>query len=146
MTPRTSILWTQAARATMGAATTFALLSACAVGPDLKKPESSDSQYYDSQAETACPQGIALAGNIDGDWWAAFRSAKLDHVMRKAIGGNLDLAAADATIAQANEAVAAVRVENVPLHNDIKRPDAWIRRGIRDLDPVANFVVDIVVN
>jgi NodT family efflux transporter outer membrane factor (OMF) lipoprotein len=87
------------------------------VGPDFEKPAAPVSQDYDAQAEhrlggTDAPAGsqhIDLDEKIDGDWWSAFGSAKLDRVMHQAIDGNLDLEAADATIAQAQEAVAATR-------------------------------------
>jgi len=90
------------------------LLSACMVGPDFSRPAAPASRHYDLQAERSL-----AAGRVDGaqhiapdraptdDWWAVFGSPKLDRVMRQAVAGNLDLDAADATIAQANEAVAA---------------------------------------
>lgn len=95
----------------------LALLSACAVGPDFARPAPIASQHFDRQAEeqltagsTANPaQNIDPTRRIDGDWWSIFGSAKLDGMMRKAVDGNLDLVAADATIRQANEAVAAAR-------------------------------------
>ncbi len=105
----------QIARTAIIAASTVTLLSACMVGPDFEKPAAPASQHYDALAEhrlagTGGPPGaqhVDLDKKVDGDWWSVFGSAKLDQVMRKAIDGNLDLEAADATIAQANEAVAA---------------------------------------
>jgi len=99
------------------AAAASMLLSACMVGPDFEKPAAPVSQHYDAQAEQqlggagapAGAQHVDLDQKLDGDWWSAFGSAKLDQVMRKAIDGNLDLEAADATIAQAGEGVAAAR-------------------------------------
>jgi NodT family efflux transporter outer membrane factor (OMF) lipoprotein len=89
------------------------LLSACMVGPDFERPAAPGSLHYDAQAETqlAMPgeQVVAADKNVDGDWWSAFGSPKLDQVMRQAIDGNLDLEAADATIAQADDAIASVR-------------------------------------
>jgi len=92
-----------------------ALLSGCTVGPDFDAPPKSASQHYDRSAETqlaaadgaSSPQHINFGRKPDGDWWSAFASAKLDPVMRRTIEGNLDLAAADATIAQVSEAVRA---------------------------------------
>jgi len=83
------------------------VLSACAVGPDYTPPPAPASAHYDQAAENRL--GVALGGKVSGDWWAVYRSDKLDSVMRRAIAGNLDLAAADATIAQASEAVASAR-------------------------------------
>jgi NodT family efflux transporter outer membrane factor (OMF) lipoprotein len=110
-----SIPFGRLARTTLIAAATVTLLSACMVGPDFERPAAPASQHYDVQAEhqlagpgaAAGAQHIDLDKKVDGNWWAVFGSTKLDQVMRKAIDGNLDLEAADATIAQANEAVAA---------------------------------------
>lgn len=104
------------ARTTLVTATSLAVLSGCMVGPDFERPAPLGSLHYDRQAEQALSArgsadapSISLDRKIDGDWWTSFHSAKLDQVMRKTIEGNLDLTAADATIAQANEAVAAAR-------------------------------------
>jgi NodT family efflux transporter outer membrane factor (OMF) lipoprotein len=90
------------------------LLSACMVGPDYKQPAAPASQHYDTQAEQQLGSGtlaqhVAFGKTPDGDWWSAFGSNKLDQVMHQAVAGNLDLEAADATIAQAGEAVTATR-------------------------------------
>lgn len=84
------------------------LLSACMVGPDFERPAAPSTQHYDAQAEQALDGNIAFGKQAQGDWWSTLGSGKLDEVMRKAIAGNLNLRAADATIAQANEAVASV--------------------------------------
>ena len=92
-----------------------ALLSACMVGPNFERPVAPASQHYDTQAEqklggpntAAGAPHLELGKQVVGDWWSTLGSAKLNEVMHKAIIGNLDLEAADATIAQANEAVAA---------------------------------------
>ncbi|MGO4501503.1 MULTISPECIES: efflux transporter outer membrane subunit [unclassified Dyella] len=97
------------------AAAAPALLSACMVGPNFERPAAPTTEHYDAQAEQALDGSHASAGTahvelgktMQGDWWSTLGSAKLDQVMRKAIAGNFDLQAADATIAQANEAVAA---------------------------------------
>jgi NodT family efflux transporter outer membrane factor (OMF) lipoprotein len=103
------------ARTVTLATATAALLSACMVGPNFERPAAPASQHYDAQAEqelgginrTPGAPHVDLGKRVDGDWWSTLGSAKLDEVMHKAIVGNLDLEAADATIAQANEAVAA---------------------------------------
>lgn len=104
------------ARTAMLASVMPLLLSACMVGPDFERPAAPATKHYDAQAEQALDGSTNNTGapRVDfgkkagGDWWSALGSAKLDEVMRKAIVGNLDLEAADATIAQANEAVASV--------------------------------------
>jgi NodT family efflux transporter outer membrane factor (OMF) lipoprotein len=98
---------------TVLAASTFALLAGCMVGPNFEKPAAPASKHYDIQAEHALAgtgaQHIDFDRKIDGDWWSSLGSSKLDLVMHKVIDGNLGLEAADATIAQANEAVTSVR-------------------------------------
>ena len=91
----------------------FVFLAGCKVGPNFTQPTPPASVQYDQQAEkklsaaneTNVPQHIDLGQKINGDWWSTFASPKLDQVMHQAVNGNFDLAAADATIAQANEAV-----------------------------------------
>lgn len=88
------------------------LLSACTVGPDFQRPAASLSQHYDAQAEqqlgeSAPAQHIDMGHTLTGNWWSGFRSPKLDQVMRRAIDGNLELVAADATLRQASAFVAA---------------------------------------
>jgi NodT family efflux transporter outer membrane factor (OMF) lipoprotein len=103
------------ARAGIGAVCAFVLLSACTVGPDFEEPQKPASLHYDQSAEGRLAaadgavklQHVSFGRKLEGDWWSAFGSAKLDGVMHRAIDGNLDLAAADATIAQASEAVRA---------------------------------------
>jgi NodT family efflux transporter outer membrane factor (OMF) lipoprotein len=90
------------------------LLSACMVGPNFQRPAAPTTQHYDAQAEqqltaankTADAQHVDLGKSINGDWWTALGSTKLNGVMQKAVAGNLDLQAADATIAQADEGIA----------------------------------------
>lgn len=99
----------------VGVLSTLVFLSACTVGPDFETPAASMSQHYDQQAEQRLGQGgntpgeqrINLGKKVNGDWWTAFRSPKLDTLVRRAIDGNLELVAADATIRQAASSVAA---------------------------------------
>lgn len=112
-----SILFDRITRTAVVAASALTLLSGCMVGPNFERPSASASQHYDVDAEHQLGGTVDAAGSqhvdfdkkVDGDWWTALGSSKLDQVMQKAIAGNLDLEAADATIAQADEAVAAVR-------------------------------------
>jgi NodT family efflux transporter outer membrane factor (OMF) lipoprotein len=89
----------------------FTLISACSVGPDFQPPASETSQHYDQQAEQRLdqngPQRIELGKAVTGDWWSTFKSPRLDQVVRRAIDGNLELVAADATIRQAAASVSA---------------------------------------
>ena len=109
-----SSLWGRFARTIFLASATSMLLSACMVGPNFERPAVPTSRHYDAQAEQKLSEGnnpagapqVNLGKRVAGNWWSALGSAKLDEVMHKAIVGNFDLEAADATIAQANEAVA----------------------------------------
>ncbi|MDQ3596089.1 MAG: TolC family protein, partial [Pseudomonadota bacterium] len=78
-------------------------LSACSVGPDYKAPSVTASPHYDVQAE----QHVSFSQKVSVDWWSTFHSGTLDSVMRRAIAGNLELTAADATLRQAAASVAA---------------------------------------
>lgn len=94
---------------TFGALAALAFLTACTVGPDYRMQPPSTSQHYDQQAEQRLSgeRRIDLGRKVRGDWWSAFQSPKLDKVVRRAIDGNLELVAADATIRQAASSVAA---------------------------------------
>lgn len=96
-------------RTLLFAAAVPALLSACMVGPNFERPAAPDTGHYDAQAEQALAGAtrIDLGRKLQGEWWSTLGSPKLDQVMRQAIAGNFNLQEADATIAQANEAVAA---------------------------------------
>jgi len=99
--------------AVLGSAT-LAFLTGCMVGPDYQRPGDTASAHYDVDAEQSlgharadtAPQ-VSFDATIDADWWTLFKSPRLNEVVKKAIDGNLTLDAANATIAQANEAIAA---------------------------------------
>ncbi len=89
------------------------LLAGCAVGPNFRPPEAPDTHAYTAEplsAETPSSPGTGGAsqrlipgGDIPGQWWTLFRSAELDQVMHQALAGNPTLAAAEATLRQAQE-------------------------------------------
>lgn len=99
----------------LGLVSALMFLSACTVGPDFETPAASMSQHYDQQAEQRLGQSgkkigeqhIDLGKKVNGECWSAFRSPELDKLVRRAIDGNLELVAADATIRQAASSVAA---------------------------------------
>lgn len=112
---RTLMLFT--APCALAAGLVLMSLSGCTVGPNFQAPPASSSQHYDPAAEqrlggAANATGtapIALGQAITGNWWAAFGSATLNQVMTRAINGNLQLLAADATLRQAAASVAAAQ-------------------------------------
>ena len=89
------------------------LLAGCAVGPDFAPPAPPAAQTYTSSAlpEALVPgfdeaeQRLANGQTIAADWWQLFHSSPLSAVLAEAIAHNQDLAAANATLAQAQEAV-----------------------------------------
>lgn len=93
-----------------------ALLSACASGPDFKRPASpADAGYVKTDAGVpamspagggASEQRFALGREISAEWWKLFRSPALEDILNQAVAGNRSLAAANASLAQAHEAVA----------------------------------------
>jgi NodT family efflux transporter outer membrane factor (OMF) lipoprotein len=99
----------------VGTATLLVAMAGCAVGPDFQRPAGPDADRYTNEAprsESAdaaagAAQRIALGRRIEGDWWQQFRSDQLDRVVREAIDGNQTLAAAQATLSQAQALVEA---------------------------------------
>ena len=102
-----------------------ALLCGCTVGPDFHRPAAPAAAGYRpagesnpvgtaaAAAQRSAPasgpyaQRILLGAPAVPEWWTLFKSPQLDDLMRRAIAGNHDLAAAKATLAQARELVAA---------------------------------------
>jgi NodT family efflux transporter outer membrane factor (OMF) lipoprotein len=101
-----------------------ALLGGCTVGPNFHRPpvpaaseyrpagESSPVNAAAAAAQRRAPaadayaQRIVLGAPLAPQWWTLFDSPQLDELMRRAIAGNRNLAAAKATLAQARELVA----------------------------------------
>ena len=69
-------------------------------------------QAYD--APPPSEQRLALGEKLEGDWWAQFHSAALDQLMRLALAGNQDIAAAKSRVAQAQEEVNAAHGALLP--------------------------------
>lgn len=90
-----------------------AVLCSCAVGPNFKTPEAPKVTSY--LAEPAPPQVGAdaqqyVAGmDIPGQWWTLFHSTALNELVQQSLKNNPTLQAAQATLREANENVAAQR-------------------------------------
>jgi outer membrane protein TolC len=93
--------------------------SGCAVGPDYRPPEAPNVKTYTSEGlpsettggapGTASPyQRFNPGKDIPAEWWSLFQSDQLDQVIREALGRNPTLAAAQATLLQAQENLRAV--------------------------------------
>jgi NodT family efflux transporter outer membrane factor (OMF) lipoprotein len=95
------------------------LAAGCAVGPDFKSPPPPAVERYvpgPQPVETASATGAGgdaqrfLAGReVPADWWTAFGSAELDALVAEAFRANPTVAAAQATLRQARESLAAQR-------------------------------------
>jgi NodT family efflux transporter outer membrane factor (OMF) lipoprotein len=115
-----SALRVMTGRLRLASAASVALLAACTtVGPDYVRPAAPVARHYDPQAEQKLVAGgaaeaIQPGAPVRSDWWAAFGSAKLDQVMAAATRDNFDLAAADARIAEAREAVTVAKAGLYP--------------------------------
>ena len=92
---------------------TTVLLAACAVGPDYRAPEAPASSPYTERPQPERTEAAAVRGGeaqrfevgaeISADWWKLFGSAALDEMIRTALAGHPTLAAAQATLRQAQE-------------------------------------------
>jgi NodT family efflux transporter outer membrane factor (OMF) lipoprotein len=113
------------AAAPAGATVAALVLGGCAVGPNFQRPTAPAAPAYlpsgelrplgraAAEAQRRAPaagpyaQRIRLGGSVESNWWALFDSPELDELIRHALADNLSLAAAKATLAQAEEVVAA---------------------------------------
>jgi NodT family efflux transporter outer membrane factor (OMF) lipoprotein len=92
-------------------------LCACAVGPDFARPEPPQTPSYTAEPTPGvmapgtgeAEQRLALAQELSARWWELFRSPPLDDVVTRTLTDSPSLAQARATLAQAQEAVAAAR-------------------------------------
>jgi NodT family efflux transporter outer membrane factor (OMF) lipoprotein len=89
-------------------------LTGCAVGPDFERPRPPTVQRYTTTDVVAVPadareaaQHVADGATIPAGWWELFHSPPLDDVLRQAIAGNQTVAAAEATLLAARQAVLA---------------------------------------
>ncbi len=96
------------------------LVSACAVGPNFKPPPAPDTAgFVNSGAIPATTASAPLPGgdaqhfvaglDIPGQWWTLFKSPELNALIERALAHSPTLAAAQATLRNANETTAAER-------------------------------------
>ncbi len=83
------------------------IVGACAVGPDFQSPAAPQADHYAGGGDpdaTVSAQGVGqrfeTAARIEADWWALFKSPKVDEAVAQAIGGNPGLDAARANLRQ----------------------------------------------
>jgi NodT family efflux transporter outer membrane factor (OMF) lipoprotein len=94
------------------------LLSACAVGPDYKRPQIPSAERYTQAplvptAATKITAGQAQhfveGSNIPAQWWTLFRSREINQLVEQCLQNNPDLKAGQATLRAASENVLAQR-------------------------------------
>ncbi len=97
------------------------LVAGCTVGPDYQPPKEPEADGYTAEGVTlAIPgstqtaQHITLGKKISGEWWKLLHSPPLDAVLAQAIVGNRSLAAATATLDQAQETVNQTAAQRYP--------------------------------
>ena len=109
----------------MGLAGLSIALGSCAVGPNFVRPAAPEVAAYTATEPPATlapgsgePEQRFVAGQaIAAAWWELFRSPQLTAVVAQAIAGNQTLAAAKATLAQAQDALAVARAAFYPQIN-----------------------------
>jgi NodT family efflux transporter outer membrane factor (OMF) lipoprotein len=90
------------------------LLASCNTSPPAPPPPLAADTGYDPAGTPTIPtvgeagpgQHFALGKEVSSDWWSLFQSPALDDVVKQAIAGNRNLAAAHASLDAAHEAVA----------------------------------------
>lgn len=96
-------------RARLAVSAIFALsLTACAVGPDYKAPETAPAVFRNAQAQAF------TAANPEVEWWRQFEDATLNELVRKALASNLDVRIALARVSEARALFTDTRLDQVP--------------------------------
>jgi NodT family efflux transporter outer membrane factor (OMF) lipoprotein len=98
-------------------------LSGCAVGPNFHRPSAPQVDQYTVQpvaqassqsasgatSEDSNKQYFVAGGSATNDWWRGFGSDEIDTLIERALKANPSMQAAEATLRQARENVAAQR-------------------------------------
>ena len=108
----------------LAAGALIASLSACAVGPNFKRPAPPADPGYGSapsQGQTTAADGTGgnvqhfVAGaDIPAQWWTLFQSPSLNHLIEQALKANPNVGAAQAALRQAHELYLAQRTSYLP--------------------------------
>lgn len=91
------------------------LLTGCAVGPDYVRPTLPAAQTFHGQA--AVDRRSALSDADLGTWWTGFADPQLTRLVQLAMEQNLDLAQAQARVAQARAGLGAADAALLPAAN-----------------------------
>jgi NodT family efflux transporter outer membrane factor (OMF) lipoprotein len=110
--------------ACLAACALIAGVTACAVGPNFKRPAPSAATSYGTASlektaavnSTAGAEQRLVAGlDIPNQWWALFRSAALNRLVEQALTANPNVGAAQAALRQASELYLAQRTSYFPV-------------------------------
>lgn len=92
------------------------LVAGCSVGPTFKPPAGPTDTKYAAGSTAALPsvsgepaQRFVIGKKLTADWWTLFHSEPLDAVVKQALAGNPDFAAAEANLKAAQEIANAAR-------------------------------------
>jgi len=96
-------------RVTYAAIPVLLLLSACAVGPNYKRPNVAAPTAFRGPTEAAQQASFA-----DLPWWDIFHDETLTALIKTALANNYDLAAAVARVEQANQVAALAKSQYFP--------------------------------
>ena len=86
-----------------------ALLAACAVGPDYRRPEVDTPAVTRGQPAPTDPESVA-----DLPWWEVFRDPALQALIVEAVGESHDLRAAAARVEEARNEIIVARADMLP--------------------------------
>jgi NodT family efflux transporter outer membrane factor (OMF) lipoprotein len=98
-------------------------VSACAVGPNFKRPtppnakdygSASQSQTTDAESADGEAQRLVAGMDIPSQWWILFRSPNLNQLVEQALTANPNVGAAQAALRQAHELYLAQRTSFFP--------------------------------
>jgi NodT family efflux transporter outer membrane factor (OMF) lipoprotein len=126
------------------------LLAGCAVGPDFKRPAPPAVTAFTATPtpDTLAPgfgepeQRFVGGEGLSAEWWELFRSPELTDAVHQAIAGSPTLAAAEATLAKAQDAVAQARAAFYPqlsAFGNVERQKTALRGNTQAQSPAFNL-------
>lgn len=93
----------------------FVFLSACAVGPDFKRPETvPPPDFLETTTDKSTQQSQVVAGAMETSWWSLFNDDILSELQIRAQKGNLDLQLAAARVAQSSAQISIANAAGLP--------------------------------
>src|SRR4051794_5906451 len=89
-------------------------LASCTVGPDFTPPKAPDIASWKDPSAHRTRAPVSQQSNPDPNWWAGFRDPVLTALIRKAIGGNLDLQQAVLRVVESRQGEVFARAAGLP--------------------------------